>query len=172
MKNKKSIKKGFTLIELLVVVLIIGILASIALPQYQKAVDKSRYTQAMILMNNLIKGEEVYHLENGTYTQKFEDLDIELPTPNAITNNADSYTYTYSWGYCYTHNTGYGVYYAKVGDGYAGYFKFWNNPAARKPRCWAKPMNNQRANDVCKIITNKQTGSDNTGGNLREYYFD
>lgn len=74
-------KAGFTLIELLVVVLIIGILAAIALPQYKKAVEKSRATEAIQIMKNLHDAFVVYRMSTGisnTSRNVIDDLDISL----------------------------------------------------------------------------------------------
>ena len=88
---------GFTLIELLVVVLIIGILASVALPQYEKAVMKSRYSNLMAMVNALAKAEEAYYMETGNYTNDFEALSI---MPGGCTLSADKQTCSYAWGSC------------------------------------------------------------------------
>ncbi len=61
----REMSRAFTLIELLVVVLIIGILAAVAIPQYQKAVEKSRLTEALIQLNAMQKDIDLYLLEHG-----------------------------------------------------------------------------------------------------------
>ena len=69
-------KRGFTLIELLVVVIIIAVLAAIALPQYQKAVVKSRAAQLQTLLDAVVKEMDLYYLRHGSYRASFEKLDI------------------------------------------------------------------------------------------------
>ena len=71
---------GFTLIELLVVVLIIGILAAVALPQYQKAVARSYAAEAMINVKAILDAQHRFFLETGTYTTNLEDLDVTVNT--------------------------------------------------------------------------------------------
>jgi prepilin-type N-terminal cleavage/methylation domain-containing protein len=75
MKNKK----GFTLIELLVVAVIIGILAAIALPQYQKIVEKSRFAQAFTLLGTLGRAQELYKLTYGDVSLTFDNFDVSIP---------------------------------------------------------------------------------------------
>ncbi len=85
--------KGFTLIELLVVVLIIGILAAVAVPQYQMAVAKSRVARLKPIWNALSKAQQVYLSENGSYAARLDVLDIELPSGGSLSTDGRKMTY-------------------------------------------------------------------------------
>ncbi|MBI5149670.1 MAG: prepilin-type N-terminal cleavage/methylation domain-containing protein [Candidatus Omnitrophica bacterium] len=101
-------RRAFTLIELIFALLIVGILASIALPRFSHTVEKSRITEAINILSTLRDAQELYRQEKGTYTAVRDDLDVTINTPAyflmptvddvepiaSIRRNAGGYDYT------------------------------------------------------------------------------
>ena len=101
MKNKS----GFTLLELLVVVLIIGILAAIALPQYKMAVAKSKFAALKNNVRALYEAEQRYYLSNGYFALNKSGLDIDVDKDCYVTPCCDSAN-SNSYVGCKTHING------------------------------------------------------------------
>ena len=91
-------KIGFTLIEMLVVVLIIGILAAVALPQYQQVVDRSRFATLMEITKAIASANERYYMVHDIYSTNFNDLDVDIQASSI--NSTGSLVY-FDWGRCH-----------------------------------------------------------------------
>lgn len=87
-------KAGFTLMEITAVVLILGILAAIALPQYQRVLESSRVSEAITMLGNISTAEKMYLMQMGQFTPNFSELMLQIPiTPRSGDDSYASGTY-------------------------------------------------------------------------------
>ena len=164
MKNKQA----FTLIELLVVVLIIGILAAVALPQYRLAVDKTRLMKLVAMTKSVVEAEEAYYLANGEYTTDWDELAVKLPgTVNSfIITSSDGWRIELYKAIAGTGNAnGLIARDAKVSNVYFYAFYAHNPVTGFKGIGCHAPVDNEKANRLCKSFANKQTRDYTTGCN-------
>ena len=141
--DAKNSKLGFTLLELLVVVIIIGILAAIALPQYRKAVGKAELAQLIVATKALQNAQERFYLTNGDYASNISGLDIDLANNNNITCSVATGRYSS----CYNKNYFIAHYYSQDN---------LNNQI----ECYAK---NEQMVSACESFLNKNSHSSTSG---------
>ena len=156
MRGRSRIKYGmtslynraFTLIELLVVVLIIGILVAVAVPQYQKAVLKSRYATLKSMVDNIVKAEIIFKLANGDYADSFDQLDIEIGGEAA--EGYENKQRQFFWGKCVLEGAA-NYAYCKLDDYDIAYIVDFTGK--RFCQVYNNLDNNSLANKVCQSET-------------------
>ena len=93
MKSDKN-KSGFTLLEIIIVIIIIGILASLALPKFFKTVEFSRSAEALTSLGTIRRAMDICYQPTGSYASCDNFTKLTIPDPGASPGAHWSYTTT------------------------------------------------------------------------------
>jgi type IV pilus assembly protein PilE len=108
--------RGITLIELMIVVVVIGIMAAVAYPNYREFVARANRNEAKAALLRIATNQERFYLQNNTYTCDMTRLGFPVPN-NFVT---DSRTYTVDVTFCDANNFNAQAVYNIPGDPEAG----------------------------------------------------
>lgn len=157
MKNKK----GFTLLELLVVVLIIGILAAIALPQYKYAVAKTKFNTIKNITKSLAESVNRFYMVHDAYPESYQDLDIDFSVTKP---NLSTRFYPEGTDYCtfWTDHNQMAACYKTISGKLMGYYAYYNG--GKPKNCYTNSIDETHVtNKICQQETGKSEGSCGTG---------
>jgi prepilin-type N-terminal cleavage/methylation domain-containing protein len=111
LSNKKG---GFSLVELTIVVVILGVLATFAVPRFMKSVERSKAGEAFNYLENIVTSQGTHNARTGTYASSLTTLDVELKAPKYFTVGTPTSTaFQTAWELKLTRtgtSSGYGAY--------------------------------------------------------------
>lgn len=161
-------KQGFTLVELLVVVLIIGVLAAMALPQYRVAVGMSRASTMYAFMRGVDQAQQAFYMANNRYATTFDSLSVGIPPGFTKVNER---TITKGRARCAflsreVDSNGLAI---KCTDGITGVF-LEKYPALNYYICWAD-KNKEISNQICRNLSGREEHNTTSGGDTFAYSY-
>lgn len=117
--NERSFAPGFTLLELMVVVIIVGVIAAFAIPNYSKSIQKAHERDMLAQLTSIHAANLLYRSYDGKYWntggvgKDMAEINSALSI-NIIANSGTTYNYNSANGSSYTATATWGAYTLRV----------------------------------------------------------